>query len=397
MAVFMKDLTGKETARFGFRATDLGYVSRTNHGYTIALFGDTFDDTPDLVSVPQNWRSPVGLRQSNTDIENGIRWDNAIGGDIARQMIPYRHAGTPRAGRLPDGFTNIPNDVIHLPDGRFLMTTAAVRSWDPAITDGSWSTFHSRMWTSTDTHAETWERTWDIEGGHVDMDFPNSGEWRHFQNNSMLMLPDEPWVYIHGTDEGRRPDGGVHLMRVHWQSMWNRSTYEFWGRDHGGAWAWRRGGHSTPILMPTLPRGAIGELSTQFVDGRLVLSYCDGALGAVTRIAVRPEGEWTVPRIQMTPVGAPSLYAPCIHPFSTMGRAQMLLSQWTKHPKKENRTTFYGVRQWEVDLSCDTSLDTGSLSPDALAGVLSDHADPDVDRAYVEEVVRATRWGSSPR
>lgn len=99
----------------------------------------------------------------------------------------------------------------------------------------------------------------------------------------------------------------------------------------------------------------------------------------------------------MTQVGAPCLYAPCIHPYSTTGRAQMLLSQWTKHAKTENRTTFYGVRQWEVDLSCDTRADTASLSPDALIGVLSDHADPDVDRSYVAEVVRATRPGSSLR
>jgi len=76
-AGYVKDLTGEETARFGFRGTDLGFTARTNHGYCITIFGDTFDQP-----VPQNstgWRSPVGLRQSNADIQNGIRWDNCIG------------------------------------------------------------------------------------------------------------------------------------------------------------------------------------------------------------------------------------------------------------------------------------------------------------------------------
>ena len=60
-------------------------------------------------------------------------------------MINYQHRGTVHAGELPDGFTNIPNDLIHLPDGRYMMTTFAIRSWDPISPGGSWATFHSRM------------------------------------------------------------------------------------------------------------------------------------------------------------------------------------------------------------------------------------------------------------
>lgn len=77
-AGYVKDLAGAETARFGFRGTDLGFTATTNHGYCITIFGDTFDQP-----VPQNstgWRSPVGLRQSNQDSQNGIRWDNCLGG-----------------------------------------------------------------------------------------------------------------------------------------------------------------------------------------------------------------------------------------------------------------------------------------------------------------------------
>jgi len=67
---YVKDLTGDETARFGFRRTDLGFTAKTRHGYCVSIFGDTFDTA--MPGGP-GWRSPVGLRQSNSDIQNGIR------------------------------------------------------------------------------------------------------------------------------------------------------------------------------------------------------------------------------------------------------------------------------------------------------------------------------------
>lgn len=344
MARLVRELSGPEgTGRFGAPATDLGYPARTNHGYTITLFGDSFADHVGGA----DWRSPIGLRQSNPDVENGIEWDNAIGGAHAKQMINYRHAGGPEDGRLPDGFTNIPCDLVHLPDGRYVMTTFAIRSWAPVTPGNSWETFHSRMWTSTDEHAERWVRSWDIEAGHGNFDFPNTGVWSHFQNNSMILYPGRDEVYVYGTDSGRWRDGGIHLARVDWRTMWERSTYEFLGRDDSGVWGWRRSGPATPILAPTTPGGAIGELGTQVVDGRVVLSYLDGPLGAVTRTAPAPEGPWTLPRVQVSWREEPFLYAPTIHPFSRLDRAQMLLSAW---PHDENGTEFYGVRQWEVSL-----------------------------------------------
>ncbi|MBB1033172.1 DUF4185 domain-containing protein [Dietzia sp. CQ4] len=368
MARLVKELTGpNETGRWGAAATDLGYPAVTNHGYTITIFGDTFVDRVGGA----DWRSPVGFRQSNPDIENGIRWDNAIGGAHAKQMINYQHRGTVSAGQLPDGFTNIPNDLIHLPDGRYIMTTFAIRSWDPITAGGSWATFHSRLWTSTDAHAENWGRTRDLEANRENFDFPNTGEWSHFQNNTMLMFPGEPWVYIYGTNEGRWNGGGIHLMRVDWRSMWNRSTYEFWGRDGGGVWAWRRGGFTTPILTPTLPNNAIGELSAQVINGRVVLSYCDGVLGAITRTSPRPEGVWTLPAIQVTAAQQPALYAPAIHPYSSLGRAQMLLSAW---PQVNGQTLYYGTRQWEVSL---TGGGSGSLSSSSAARASTEQLSPE--------------------
>jgi D-arabinan endo alpha-(1,5)-arabinofuranosidase len=67
-------------------------------------------------------------------------------------MLPYTHFDG------DDGITQIPNDLIHLPDGRYILTAFGVRDWNPVSAGGSWTTWNSRMWTSTDTHAENWDR-----------------------------------------------------------------------------------------------------------------------------------------------------------------------------------------------------------------------------------------------
>lgn len=349
MATFTTYLTGPgETDRFGFLGTDLGFTARTNHGYCISIFGDTFDTAE---PGSQGWRCPVGLRQSNADIENGIRWDNCIGGDRAKEMVPYTHYDEQTARDtvgLP--VTEIPNDLIQLPDGRYMMTTFGVRDWavppnGVASPGGSWRTWYSRMWTSTETNAEFWGPTYNLETNRLNMDFWNYGDlWSHFQNNSMVMWPGEPFVYIYGTNEGRWNGGGIHLMRVPWDHMWHPSWYRFWGCDSAGVWDWRPTGPSTPILLPIIGGTAIGEVSVQVVEGMVVLSYCDGTLGATTRTAPYPTGLWSLPKVQITPPMAPNLYAPVVHPYSTLNRTQWLVSQWITDV--DGRTTTYGVRQW---------------------------------------------------
>ncbi|WP_405164768.1 DUF4185 domain-containing protein [Nocardia sp. NBC_01499] len=420
MATYVKTLTGDSTARFGFRGTDLGFTAITNHGYCISIFGDTFDAaTPDPPAT--GWRSPVGLRQHNADIQNGIVWDNCIGGARAKEMIPYRHSPAETPGQP---ITEIPNDLIHLPDGRYIMTTFGVRNWANSSAGGSWSTWYSRMWTSTETNAENWERTKDLDTGKENMDFRNDAntQWRYFQNNTMIMWPGEDWVYIYGTNEGRWNGGGIHLMRVDWRSMWKPSTYQFFGQDRGGKWGWRVNGPVMAILMPSVSGNGIGEISAQVIDGKVVLSYCDGVLGVVTRTSPRPEGVWADYRRHIDSDAAPFLYAPVIHPYSHLdGKAQMLLSQWP-HAETPNgsRSTFYGVKQWQVDLSpstvelpkklaksvgdlsrqpADLAGYTGPLAPPLssletpdLVAFLSDHSeDNTMDRADLTAAIEQSR------
>jgi hypothetical protein len=413
-AGYVKDLTGEETARFGFRGTDLGFTARTNHGYCITIFGDTFDQP-----VPQNstgWRSPVGLRQSNADIHNGIRWDNCIGGARAKEMIPYVHRDPVTARNTPGQVvTEIPNDLIHLPDGRYIMTTFGVRDW--AIPEqggipspgGSWRTWYSRQWTSTETHAEHWTTTWNLETNRENMDFWNEGLMSHFQNNAMIMWPGEHWVYIYGTNEGRWRGGGIHLMRVPWNRMWERSQYLFWGADSTGRWDWRPGG----------PFEAIGEIAAVVVEGRVVLSFLNGGRGAVTQTAPYPTGLWSAPRTQVTPAQAQNLYAPVVHPYSTMANTQLLVSQWINPGPN---STYYGVRQWSgsatgritasgalartLAVTRDEPAFPGHVGPvspqwqrlpvaDQIA-LLSDNCDRRVTRADIASATRAARTAVPP-
>jgi hypothetical protein len=99
MARFIRDLTGPGiTSPFGFEGADLGYCWDTGHGFCMAVFGDTFDGpTPDDGA---GWRSPVALRTSTSGdaLTKGIVWDNAVGGDYAKQLFAYERSEPPNYG-----------------------------------------------------------------------------------------------------------------------------------------------------------------------------------------------------------------------------------------------------------------------------------------------------------
>lgn len=350
MATLIHRSTGENTAQFGFRGTDLGYFVQTNHGYVLSLFGDTFDNP--MPGGP-GWRSPVILRTHNTDLAQGVRWDNAVGGARAKQAIDYVHEHPDTAYRLQDrATTQIPNDAVHLPDGRYLMSTFLVRSWE-RHGDASWLTWCNRLHVSHQRDAEVWEPTrWqDVTGGPVQ--FNNEGEWSKFQNCTFTLWPDG-YLYMFGTQSGRYDNGGIYLARVRWENWDRLAAWEFWGWT-GESWAWGTP-HATPILTPTVPGTAIGEISSQVLDGQVVLSYMDYGIGAVTRTAVRPDSVWTDPQVHTTDGRFPRLYAPSLHPYSTLERPYMHLSQWT--------SDFYGSNF----LALDAIQSAEPVAPDTPSG-----------------------------
>ena len=356
MAHYINTTTGEATARFGFRGTDLGYFTLTNHGYVLSTFGDTFDN-----SMPggSGWRSPVILRQSNRDLDAGLKWDNAVGGARAKQALPYEHASKDTAYNTKDApFTVIPNDVVHLPDGTYLMSAHHVRSWD-RHGDASWLTWCNRFYISREKHAENWEvAKWTTPGlAGKPMQFNNDAaqEWRKFQN-ATFVLWDDGYLYMFGTESGRTNGGGIHLARVKWDKWHDLNAWQLWGWQND-QWTW--GARvATAILSPTLPKGAIGEINAQIIDGVVVLAYCDFGIGAVTRTAVRPDSVWTDPQIHATQLDTPNLYAPSVHPYSTLAKPYMHLSQW--HSK------FYGCKFYALP----ALRDPRPVAPDNYSGTV---------------------------
>lgn len=336
--------TGDPTARFGFRGTDLGYFVPTRHGYCLSLFGDSFDTAKPSGS---GWRSPIILRQSNADVvTKGPKWDNAVGGARAKQAVSYTHqTAEDAARRCVDGFTQIPCDAVHLPDGTYLLANFMIRSWSRSG-PASWQTWGVRFWQSREQHAETWTRTTNADTGRANFDLWNSGKTAKFQNVTFVMDDASGYLYVFGTRQGRFDGDGIYLARVPWSSYNRLSRWEWWGWT-GNRWQWGTGVEPTPILSPALPGGAIGELNAQTIDGRVVLAYVDYSLAggaAVTRWSATPDGVWSAPEVHATQATQPNLYAPSVHPYSHFGdgAAAMHLSQWND--------ALYGCKAWNITL-----------------------------------------------
>lgn len=337
MARLINKTTGKPTEQFGFRGTDLGYFVKTNHGYCLSLFGDTFDNP---MPGGTGWRSPVMTRQHNADLDNGLKWDNAAGGTRAKQLVDYVHSRKAEAYNTPyKPFTIIPNDAAHLPDGRYVMSTFVVRSWEKHGPH-SWLTWGNKWYVSDDKHAENWKPATfsDLGGRPMQFDNDTNQEWCKFQNASLVMH-DDGYLYMFGTESGRTQGGGIYLARVKWQEFNHLFKWEFWGWT-GEKWQWGTN-HASPILMPTLANRAIGEINAQVIEGQIVLAYVDYGIGAVTRTATHPASVWTDAQVHATQDTVPNLYAPSVHPYSTLAKPYAHISQW--HDK------FYGCGFYALD------------------------------------------------
>lgn len=408
MANIINTTTGSPTAKFGFKGTDLGYFVPTRHGYVLSLFGDTFNgDTPD--NNGGGWRSPVVLRTSNRDLDHGLKWDNAVGGSRAKQIVNYKHIGAAGTvnGTNFDCFTIIPNDVIHLPDGNYLGNGFRVKRWgNDATQHMAWTLSNAWFW-SADKHAESWDVCRHAKDLGRVYEWENKGRDAMFQNSTMVMMdPDgkkDPYVYVFGTPEGRKVDGGIYLRRAPWQHLCDDSAWEFWRWD-GKAWGWSKSGNPTAILRPTVKGSAIGEVNAQVIDGVVVLAYLDGPLGAVTRTAVRPDSVWTNPQVHATMLTAPNLYAPSVHPYSTLDKPYMHLSQWYDIPAMGK---FYGCKFWSMaalqdprpkeddqtppEDGGDVCADLSALTVDELADELTKHSDVNVEELSAALKSKANR------
>jgi hypothetical protein len=233
----IKNLTGPGlTTRFRMEATDLGIPARTPDGRLLFMFGDTFEDA----RVGGGWwRSPVALWSGTSDLNAGVTWSGAVGGDAAQQLWYYPHDN-------PTFSTVLPSDVITIGGTMYLHAM---------VNKGLGNVVWTEIWRSDDSGA-TWQ--------HTGAKFPPDLHGGMFQLLTWG-LGNDGYVYVYST--GFQRDKPIILQRVRQDRLTDLGAYEGWGyRD--GRWAW--GNPPTPIL-----EGAFGELCLRPLGGKWVLTWFD--------------------------------------------------------------------------------------------------------------------------
>src|SRR5690606_20659992 len=188
-AAKVRDLTGPDpgqTAQYRMAATDLGIPVTTPNGRKLFVFGDTFESR--ATDPDDFWRSPVALYSDTTDLNAGIEWAGAVGGDVAQQLWPYEHTG---------GRTVLPADALVVGDTIYLY--AMVNENFPRVTE-------TQIWKSTDDGA-----TWQDTGVRF-----NDNDVRFGPNYQCITWAqgDDGFVYVFSTKFGRGSDSHLFLSRV---------------------------------------------------------------------------------------------------------------------------------------------------------------------------------------
>jgi Domain of unknown function (DUF4185) len=133
--VKVADLTGPGSSaeNFGVGGTDLGIAVALADGRTGFIFGDTFDECR---AGGPGWRSPVMLRSGDTSLRSlndGIAFDDAVGGGYARQLWDYEHDGPPWEG---SGYSTVlPADAVTI-GGRLYLFAMVNRRAAQRVVDG---------------------------------------------------------------------------------------------------------------------------------------------------------------------------------------------------------------------------------------------------------------------
>ena len=303
----IKNVTGPGlTDRFGMAATDLGVMTRTPSGRIIAVLGDPFRQ-PSVGS--DDWRAPVALFSDTKNLDEGIVWSEAAGGDphYARQLWPYNHHG-------PAGVSTVlPSDVITVGDVMYLHASAHFPFGNVGFTE---------IWKSIDD-GHSWFRVGPRWDAHLHNGLAQLWTWD---------LGDDGWVYVMSTGFRLQRDRPLILRRVRPERIADPSAYEGWG-FRAGEWAWRH--EPTPVL-----EGGFGELCLRRIQNQWVLVVFDN-FGYDLDVRVFPD---MTSNLYTVPTGTPirgttwgqegddrvaQLYGPSIVPGSRLdGGFHILLSQW---------------------------------------------------------------------
>ncbi len=138
----LKVLAGTQSpVQYGIGATDLGIPARTPDGRLLFVFGDTWADHVGGA----NWRSPVGLYSSTTNLAAGVVFSGSAGAGANTQGVAPQFWYYPHDAYFT---TVIPSDVI----------TIGSRMYLQAIVNGP--QFGAVRWTElwkSDDNGATWQ------------------------------------------------------------------------------------------------------------------------------------------------------------------------------------------------------------------------------------------------
>lgn len=296
-------ITGLEiTGRFGAGFTDLGITTLTPDGRILALFGDTWDKGV----FSGDWRSPIGLYATRQDPMRGkLAWESAVGGNYARQLVPYTH------GHEPALSTIFPIDVLTVGDTIYLWVM---------LNHGFGKVGSTEMWTSRDNGA-TWKRH------HL---APGDALGHRAQQGTMCLNPKDGFVYVLSKNfKGT----GMILRRVRPEKLTDFSAYESWGFANG-KWAW---GNPPSFVLTMKAR----HVNWRVIDGVWVLTmflYDDPRIDMLLledplanmfeapRRTILRNAAWD----KQGDALVTSLYGGHIIPGSTRRELHLVASQWVK-------------------------------------------------------------------
>lgn len=296
----IKNLAGTgANAGYGVGATDLGIPARCPDGRTLYVFGDTWTDTVG----GNNWRSPVALWSTTTNLAAGVTFSGAVGGAVAQQLWYYPH----------DNYyqTVIPSDVITI--GGTMYLHAIVNG--PTFGTVRWT----EIWKSTDSGA-SWQNT----GARFD----TAKDGGMFQLISWGQGNDG-FVYVVST--GFQRDKGFVLNRVPEGQIATPSAYQGWGWN-GSNWGW---GRPASVILG----GQFGELCLRPLGGKWLLTYFDAGNYRIDAMVLNTPTDnlVTAPKTTLIYGGSwgqennnhvAQLYGGYVIPGSTLQDLHLTVSQW---------------------------------------------------------------------
>ncbi|NUR48110.1 MAG: DUF4185 domain-containing protein [Hamadaea sp.] len=315
----VKRLTGADldtARRWQVAGTDLGIPYLLENGSVGFLFGDTFASA--WPEDGDDWRSPVMLRSNvHPATPGGIVFDSAArvhGDGRAPQLMDYMHFLKPFAN-LNAEITRIPNDGVAFPEtGRQVLSYMAVYDWPQ---NQPWRTGRAGL-----AYSDNGNDFHDVPAAAWANDAANLDPFQMW-----TMQRDRRFVYVYSVRAGRQP-GPMMLRRVPWQRILEPEAYEPFGWRPETGWRW---GQPCTSVVDEEP---FGEPSVRLLrDGVWAMTYSrPGEI--VSRRAVRPEGPWSQPKVQLTAAEESFLYGGFIHPYSTseIGDLHLLVSKWHQDP-----------------------------------------------------------------